>query len=180
MTWRIAATMVLSASAVLSPIVASAQARARGPSPTRQELVERIRERFENRIARELRLDDEQREVLGEVFSVFARSRAELLPQRREIERRISDHLTAGPDGAEEDALGLLEEMRALREREAELLREEEDRLLEVLTPSQVLRLQALRDQFGNQIRRLRGDSSPRIPGDRPFRGPPPGTGTRR
>ena len=179
MIWRIAVIIALSASAGLSPIVASAQARARGPSATRQELVERIRERFENRIARELRLDEEQREVIGEVFSVFARSRAELLPQRREIERRISGHL-AGPDGSEEDALGLLEEMRALREREAELLREEEDRLLEVLTPSQVLRLQALRDQFGNQIRRLRGDSSPRIPGDRPVRGPRPGTGTRR
>ncbi|MDE0081353.1 MAG: Spy/CpxP family protein refolding chaperone [Gammaproteobacteria bacterium] len=179
MIWRIAVTMALAASAALSPVVASAQARDRGPSSTRQELVERIRERFENRIARELRLDEQQREVLGEVFSVFARSRAELLPQRREIERRISNHL-AGPDGAEEDALGLLEEMRALREREAELLREEEDRLLEVLTPSQVLRLQALRDQFGNQIRRLRGDSSPGIPGDRPFRGPRPGAGTRR
>ena len=179
MIWRIAVTMALLALAGLSPIVASAQARARGPSPSRQELVERIRERFQNRLARELRLDDEQREVLGEVFSAFARSRAELLPQRREIERRISDHL-AQPDGTEEDALGLLEEMRALREREAALLREEEDRLLEVLTPSQVLRLQTLRDQFGNEIRRLRGGSGPGNPGDRPFRRPPPGTGTRR
>ena len=108
MIWRIAVTTALLASAGLSPIVASAQARARGPSPSRQELVERIRERFQNRIARELRLDDEQREALGDVFPVFARSRAELLPRRREIERRISDHL-AGPDGTEEDALGLLE-----------------------------------------------------------------------
>lgn len=179
MIWRIAVTTALLASAGLSPVVASAQARTRGPSPSRQELVERIRERFQNRIARELRLDDEQREALGDVFPVFARSRAELLPERREIERRISDHL-AGPDGTEEDALGLLEEMRALREREAEMLRQEEDRLLEVLTPSQVLRLQALRDQFGNQIRRLRGDSGPENPGDRPLRGPPPGRGTRR
>lgn len=179
MIWRIAVTTALLASAGLSPVVASAQARTRGPSPSRQELVERIRERFQNRIARELRLDDEQREALGDVFPVFARSRAELLPERREIERRISDHL-AGPDGTEEDALGLLEEMRALREREAEMLRQEEDRLLEVLTPSQVLRLQALRDQFGNQIRRLRGDSGPENPGDRPSRGPPPGRGTRR
>ena len=179
MIWRIAVTVALSASAGLSPIVASAQTRGGGPSGTRQELVERIRERFENRIARELRLDDEQREILSEVFSAFARSRAEILPRRREIERQISDHL-AEPDGAEEDALALLEEMRALREREAELLREEEDRLLEVLTPSQVLRLQALRDQFGNQIRRLRRESGPGIQGDRPFRGPPPGAGRRR
>lgn len=171
MIWRIAVIFALSASAGLSPIAASAQGRARGPSATRQELVERIQERFENRIARELRLDDEQREVLGEVFPAFARSRAEIFSRRREIERQIGDYLE-GPDGVEEDALGLLEEMRALRAREAELVREEEDRLLEVLTPTQVLRLQALRDQFGNQIRRLRRDSGPAVPGDRPFRGP--------
>ena len=75
MIWRIAVTMALSASVGLSPIVASAQTRGGGPSGTRQELVERIQERFENRIARELRLDDEQREVLSEVFSAFARAR---------------------------------------------------------------------------------------------------------
>ena len=168
---RIAVTMALAASAGLSPVVASAQAGARDlVDAARQEVVERIQERFENRIARELRLDGEQREVLGEVFSVFARSRADILSRRREIERRIGGHLAG--DGTEEDALGLLEEMRALREREAELLREEEDRLLEVLTPSQVLRLQALRDQFGNVIRRLRRDSGQGNPGDRPFRGP--------
>ena len=168
---RIAVTMALAASTGLSPTVASAQAGARAPSATRQELVERIQERFENRIARELRLDGEQREVLREVFSVFARTRADILSRRREVERRIGGHL-AGVDGTEEDALGLLEEMRTLRVREAELVREEEDRLLEVLTPSQVLRLQALRDQFGNEIRRLRRDAGQDNPGDRPFRGP--------
>ena len=157
---RIAVTMALLSCAGFPALEASAQPRDSGSSRDRLELVDRIQQRFRNRIARELQLDDEQREWLGEVFSAYARSRAELLPRRRELEREIAEHLDDGGT-SEEDAMNLIEEMRALRQREAELRLEEEDRLLEALSPSQVLRLQSLRDQFGNQIRRLRGDDGP-------------------
>ena len=160
MTRRIAVAIALLSCASLPALEASAQPRDSNSSQDRRELVDRIQERFRNRIARELQLDDEQREVLGEVFSAYARSRAELLPRRRELEREIAEHLEDG-SASEEDAMGLIDEMRALREREAELRLQEEDRLLEALSPSQVLRLQSLRDQFGNQIRRLRGDVGP-------------------
>ncbi len=157
---RIAVAIAFLSWASLPTLEASAQPRDSDSSQDRRELVDRIQERFRNRIARELQLDDEQREVLGEVLSAYARSRAELLPRRRELERQIAEHLEDG-SASEDDAMGLIEEMRALREREAELLLQEEDRLLEALSPSQVLRLQSLRDQFGNQIRRLRGDGGP-------------------
>ncbi len=165
---RVAVTIALLSCGSLPALEASAQSRDRGSSQSRRETVERIQERFQNRIVRELRLDEEQREVLREVLSAFARSRAELLPRRRELEREIREHLEGG-GGSEDVAMNLIEEMRALRQRQADLLLEEEDRLLEALSPSQVLRLQSLRDQFGDQIRRLRGDVEP----NRPGRGPP-------
>lgn len=51
--------------------------------------------------------------------------------------------------------MALIEEGRALRAREEQLLMQEEERLLEFLEPSQVLLLQILRDQFGDLIESL-------------------------
>jgi hypothetical protein len=50
-----------------------------------------------------------------------------------------------------------MERMAELRLQEAELFRAEQEALLEVLTPTQVLGLQALRQELGQRIRALRG-----------------------
>jgi len=132
--------------------------------PGRQEMVRRIQERFQNRLAEELELDREERAFLTEVFAEFGEARAELLPQRRALAAEVPEFMSGDRD--DDHAMELIERLRDLRQQEASLLIEEENRLLEVLRPSQVLQLQSLRDQFGNQIRRLGS------PGGRDGRGP--------
>ena len=68
--------------------------------------------------------------------------------------------------GSDDEARRLILEARALRETETQLMHDEEERLLTVLQPSQVLLLQFLRDQFGGRIRSL-GDRD----GQNPFGG---------
>ncbi len=144
---------------------AEAQNRGPGAGLDRQEMLQRIQRRFQDRLARELELDENQREVLIDVFAEFGEARSQLLPRRREIAREIRE-LMAG-DRSDERAMELLEELRELRRQEADLLIEEENRLLEALSPAQVLRLQVLRDQFGDQIRRLGSPNGANGPGAR-------------
>jgi hypothetical protein len=135
-----------------------------GGNPNRAAIEQRIQRQFQERMARELELSADQREELAEVLRDYATARAELLPRRRALGLEIRQLLEG--DQSEDRALELIRDLRELREAEAELLAEEEDRLLDVLTPIQVLRLQALRDQFGEQIRSLGTQS--------PGGGPPP------
>jgi Spy/CpxP family protein refolding chaperone len=166
------AALVLVVPCVL-PISVLAQGRGPDPQLNRQEMVRRIQERFRNRLAEQLELDRAQREALGEVFTEFGGARAELLSERRAVSGEVRELLTG--DRSEDGALALLERLRELRRQEEDLLVQEEERLLEVLEPSQVLQLQSLRDQFGNQIRRLGPPAGTNGPGPRGFGpgGPP-------
>ncbi len=149
----VAIALLLSASFTLQYDQGVAQVRGRGAGLPRQEVERRIQQRFQERLTRELQLNEEQREVLFDIFAAFGEERAEFLPLRRELERRRRQLMTG--DGAEDRAMELLLELREIRQQEAALRIDEEDRLLEALAPSQVLQLQNLRDQFGNQIRGL-------------------------
>lgn len=160
-----AIAVLLSASITLQCDQGVAQVRGRGAQLPRQEMVRRIQQRFQERLTRELQLDEEQREVLAEVFAAFGEARAELLPRRREFAREVRQLMTG--DLSEDRAMELLLELREIRQQEAALRIEEEDRLLEALTPSQVLHLQTVRDQFGDQIRRLGSPNGPNDLGPR-------------
>jgi hypothetical protein len=132
---------------------AEAQVGRLGGTPNRAAIVQRIERQFQERLARELELTADQREELATVLRDYATARADLLPRRRALGLEIRELLEG--DQSQDRALELIRELREVREAEAELLEEEEDRLLDVLSPIQVLRLQALRDQFGEQIRSL-------------------------
>jgi len=139
-------------------------------NPSRQELLQRIQTQFQGQIARELGLSPAQVRSLQEVFHSYGQARGSLLPRRMELMRRIREMNQGQP--TEEQARLLLQELRQLRDEEARLLVDEENRLLEILTPTQVLRLQVLRDEFGDLIRRVDGRELPNFPGARPG-GPP-------
>jgi len=64
-------------------------------------------------------------------------------------------------EGADDqtEATELLQRMSELRLEETELFRAEQEALLEILTPVQVLRLLQMREQLGQRIQRLRGQS---------------------
>jgi len=136
-----------------------------GQEMSRQEMLRSLQGQYEARIARELSLNEEQRVFLATVFREFGEARSALLPRRLEVMRQVNQLL--GDTVPEERALGLLNDLRDLREAEASLLIAEEERLLEVLSASQVLRLQVLRDQFGARIRVLRAGDSPEAFGPR-------------
>jgi len=120
-----------------------------------------------------LGLDEEQATRLSEVVQAFEGQRGELARRERETRRRV-DELTDAADVGEAEALELLGLQAALRLEEAQLFRAEQDALLEVLSPGQVLELQELRQDLGRRIRELRGggrggDSrGSRGPGPRP------------
>jgi len=121
---------------------------------SRQEMLQQLQSQFEARIAEELELSPEQLELLPQVMAEFGRARGELTPMRTSFMARVGHLLVQ--DGPEEEAMSLIREGRMLRERESELLLNEEERLLEILRPSQVLLLQVIRDQFGDYVRALR------------------------
>jgi Spy/CpxP family protein refolding chaperone len=163
---------------LLGPVVAWAQGPgAASPSMSRQEMLRSLQGQYEERLSRELNLDAEQRAFLREVFREFGEARAELLPRRLEVMRQVNR--LVGGSVSEERAAVLLQELRELREAESRLLAAEEERLLETLSASQVLRLQVLRDQFGDRIRILRARDGTGPFGPRGGGGPgpaPPGS----
>jgi len=127
----------------------------RGPEEmSRQELLQRIQSEWEGLIARELELTDDQRSALPEVLSEFGAARRELGELRGAFMDRVGAVLEAEIEDPVQ-TMALIEEGRALRAREEQLLMQEEERLLEFLEPSQVLLLQILRDQFGDLIESL-------------------------
>jgi Spy/CpxP family protein refolding chaperone len=78
--------------------------------------------------------------------------------QERALRLRVEALMLEGASDQAE-AAELLQRMSDLGFEEAELGRAEQEALLEILTPLQVLRLHQMREELGQRIRRLRGQS---------------------
>lgn len=151
----------------------------RGPpgrmgQPDRTELERRVRARFGQMVKERLGLNDEQAQRLNEAVMSFQQDRMNLWREEQAVRKRVDALLLEGGND-EAEARTLLQRMQDLRMEEARLGQTEQERLLEVLTPIQVLRFQAMREEMGQRIRRLRGGG----PGGGPGRGQriPPGMG---
>ncbi|HSH75771.1 MAG TPA: Spy/CpxP family protein refolding chaperone [Longimicrobiales bacterium] len=147
----------------------------RGQVQNREQLEQRIREQMGRVMRERLGLDEEQAARLSEVVGDFDGRRRELVALEQATRRRVEALiLEGGSDQAE--ARTLIERMSALRLQEAELFEAEQEALLGVLSPAQVLRLHALRQELGQRIRALRGGrgAEPRRGGRAPV-GPGPG-----
>jgi Spy/CpxP family protein refolding chaperone len=109
------------------------------------------------RLTRErLGLDEAESQRLSEVMQSFESRRRELFGQEQETRRRVEALIRAG--GSDQDeAREVITRMWELRAEEAELFREEQEALLDVLTPVQVIRLQELRQELGERIRAIGG-----------------------
>ena len=160
------------ASLVLAGALAVPAEAQRGQGPrmqNRAELESRIRARFEEMVRERLGLDEEQTLRLAEAVESFRPDRQALAREERVLRGRIETSLReGGTDDAE--ARELLERVRELRFEEARLFEREQERLLEVLTPSQVLAFHLMREEMGQRVRRLRG--GPPGPGGGPGGGP--------
>ena len=91
--------------------------------------------------------------------------RRDLARQEQATRRRV-EALTLEGSSDDEEAMELLTRMADLRAEEAALFQAEQERLLEVLSPFQVLEFHSLREQLGERIRSLRrGQGGRRGPG---------------
>jgi len=156
---------------VASPSGADAQRR-REQAADRAQIEQRIRAQMGRMMQERLGLDEEAAARLSEVVQTFDGQRRELARREQETRRRVDSLITSGGD--EEAARELLRLQAGLRVEEAQLFQAEQDALLGVLSPRQVLALQELREDLGRRIRALRGGGrggspgAPRGPGPRP------------
>ncbi len=143
-----------------------AQRGRRGGEQDREQLERRIRAQMGRMMRERLGLTEQEATDLAAVVQSFDERRRDLLRAEQATRRRVEALLLeGGGDGAE--ALDLLNRMAELRAEEAGLFAEEQEALLGVLTPVQVLELHALREQIGRRIRALRGGRRDQGPGRR-------------
>ena len=129
----------------------------------RQEMELRIQARFGNLVREQLGLDDEQVQSLQDVVLDFRRRRAEFTRDERAARARVAGlgGGRGGVDLTDEEASEILLEMRSLSGEEASIFREEQEALLEILSPSQVVRYIVMRQQLGDRIRGLGSRGGP-------------------
>jgi Spy/CpxP family protein refolding chaperone len=128
----------------------------RGPGGNRAQLEQAVRARMAEMMQQRLRLTEDEGARLSETVEEFDGQRRQVGRQEQALRRRVEALMLEGVDD-DTEATELLERMSNLRLQEAELFRVEQEALLEILTPVQVLRLQQMREQLGQRIQRLRG-----------------------
>jgi hypothetical protein len=137
-------------------------AQGRGGGGQREEMELRVQARFDNMVREQLGLSDEQVESLQDVVLDFRRRRVEFSQDERAARARVAG-LGRGNAGdlTDDEASEILRDMRELSGEEASLFREEQEALLEILSPAQVVRFIVMRQQLGDRIRGLRGRGGP-------------------
>lgn len=152
----------------------AAQRQQRGPGPRtgdRAELEGRVRARFAEMMKERLGLTDDQSQALGRAVDSFRDRRRQLNADDQALRAHMQAMLMES-DPAPDEARELLMRMEEIRAEEARLFQEEQQALLEVLTPVQLVRFHAMREQLSQRIQQLRGGMGP--PGGRR---PPGGPG---
>lgn len=156
--FRVSVLLVMSV--LLVPVGAEAQNRG-DRRQDRREMEQRFRRQMARMIQERLGLDDAQSATLSEVVRGFESRRRELGRAELAVRRRVEALIEAGGED-DVEARALLDRAVELRAEEAQLFAEEQEALLEVLTPVQVLQLQSLREELGRRIRSLRGGDGAR------------------
>lgn len=153
-------TVLLLTAALILPAASpegalSAQLRPGDRSP---ELVRRVQQQFERRTRNELGLTEAEFQEVQAVVAGFRPRRVALSGEERTL-RAQAQQLVRREEDSRADNLRageILKGIQRLRDSEAALAREEEDRLAELLTPMQLLKYQVLRQQLAERIRQLR------------------------
>ncbi len=120
---------------------------------TREEMQAFVHSQFQRELERELGLSQETMDAIFGVMADMGERRRELWQRNRALRNMTRDFRESGGDEAL--ARRILSETRAIRSQEALLEADEESQLLQIMSPAQVLRFQALRDDFNERIRRM-------------------------
>lgn len=171
-----AGTALVCALALAGAVPLEAQRIPPGGNPDRTALERRVQARFAELIQQRLELSDADAARLSQTMESFGAQRRQLHMEERVVRTRLEAFLQ-DPAATDEEALGLLQNMEGMRERETQLLRAEQEALLRVLTPLQLVRLHGMRAQLGERIQQLRGGQGPMGGGQAgpPWRRPPGG-----
>jgi len=111
-----------------------------------------------------LGLTPEKMTQLQAVMQSFRQDRQEINRAQASLRYRLRD---PSLDGISDEAAGdLLAEMIRAQEAELDLYRREQQELLTVLSPNEVVRFYRLREEWGQRIQELRQPGGPRGPGN--------------
>ena len=171
------AAALVAGTLLLTP--AAAQQRGMGPGGAqrpqdRQQLERRVRARFAEMMQQRLGLSAEESQRLNATVESFMERRQRLVADEQALRRRM-DAIALEDEPTEAEARTLLARMQELRDAEVSLFREEQEALMKVLSPVQLVRFHAMRERLGQRIQQLRGGMGPGpggAPGGR--MGPPP------
>lgn len=141
---------------VAAPVDAQDRRDRRPSSDERQEMERRARAQMSRMIREELDLTEAEYEPISAVMDRYGDQRRNLARSERELRRELEALLEGRVEDTTE-ASSVLGRLVELREQEASIFREEQEALLEHLTPTQVLQLHSLREQISRRIRELRG-----------------------
>jgi hypothetical protein len=144
------------------------QAGAPQGAEARQQMMLRIQREFERQMAQEVELTPEQMDQVRGILARHMTARGEIMRERHQI--RVALFELERSQAGEARARELLDRSRALRARELDLQRTEEEALLEVMSPTQVMRLHRFREGWAERIQRLEAEGRMRRGG-----GPPDG-----
>jgi Spy/CpxP family protein refolding chaperone len=141
------------------PLTADAQ---QGPDPARRAAMEARRDsletavmqRFIDQLTRELRLDADQRAQTERVLRDGAVRRRELMHSSGELRARLHRALRSITT-SDAEFMRLVTEQEALRQRESELWRREQDELARVLTPRQRVHFLVQYARFHDSVREI-------------------------
>lgn len=154
--------MWIPASALALALVASPAAAQRGMmgggppgQRNREQLEQRIRARFGEQIRRRLGLDDQTARELNATVESFQKERGDLARDQEALRKRVEAFAIEG-NGSDQEAQQLLNRMDELQNRERHLYETEQDSLKKVLSPSQLLLFNVMREQLAQRIQQLR------------------------
>ncbi|MFC1660733.1 hypothetical protein ACFL3S_04585 [Gemmatimonadota bacterium] len=151
--------LVLLAVLLVGPALASAQVRQQGGQRQRRELERRLQARYGQMVQNQLGLSQGDFQVLQGVMQSFREDRMTLSQSQASLRHRLRDPEL--PNLGDSDAMDILREMVRLQEEELDLYRREQEQLLSVLSPSQLVLFYRLREQMGQQVQQLRGGRGP-------------------
>jgi len=131
------------------------------------ELEQRLHAGFGQVVRSRLGLSQEKLVALQGVMSSFQKDRMELNRAKAALRYRLQEPALQGVPDAQ--ARRVLREMVQLQEQELDLYRREQEELLNVLSPTQLVRFYGLRESLGQQVQDLRlGRGLGRGPGGGP------------
>jgi hypothetical protein len=123
-------------------------------SPTRQQLMRQIEQRFMARATEELGLDAEQAERLRSTVTHFAIERRRLEQRERDVKRGLNSQLRPGVAADQDSLVVLLDALTETRMSYLQSFKDELAEMTEYLDPVQRAQYVMLRERLLEQIRR--------------------------